>query len=231
MEAEEGRFLGNSGQLRARLSTTWPEAADPGERVLYCPWLDGPDHATQLWLAVLGWHDVNGRLLAALKQLPDGVAAHPQIFAGMFCADPFCDMRTLFAALLRAGVSGIVNLPSVTFLDGEVAETLESLNLGAERELACLRQARDACLRIVGCAADSVGAIALSELGAEFLVVHGGAPAPGSQKRETALRRAAANRTRLVAIGLGDLLRFGTCDGRPSSALLHTAGHTPATST
>ena len=205
MEAEEPHFLGNSGQLRVRLSTTWPAVADPGEWVLYCPWLDAPGHETQLWLAVLGWHDVNGRLLAALEHLPTSAVAHPNVFAGLFCADPFCDMRTLFAALLRVGIRGVINLPSVTFLDGEVAETLASLNLGAERELACLRQARKAGLRVVGCAADTVTAIAMGELGAELLVAHGAAPTAGAPKRETALSRSAANRTGLMVVGLGSL--------------------------
>jgi hypothetical protein len=168
---------GKTEQPPVRFALRWP----PGrvvrnDRLLLCPFMDGPDPQTAFWLGPLAWHDVNARLLAAL---PDAAAPRCLVYAGIFCIDPFRRDEDLFAAVLAAGIQGVVNLPSVSFIDGELATILGSFDLGVEREIAFLRRAHAAGLRIAGCAADADAANAMVQAGADFIIAHAGPPLPG----------------------------------------------------
>ncbi len=169
-EAGEMREMGKSG---VRLATRLPSAGPAAEgAVILCPWLDGPDPATLFWLGALSWHDANASLLAAL----DTATGAANVFAAMFCADPFRSPAALFERLRAAGVGGVVNLPSVTFLDGPLAGILSHFDLGPDRELRFLREARAAGFRVGGCVASRDMAQELAGLGAEFVIAHNGPP-------------------------------------------------------
>jgi len=137
---------------------------------------------------------------------------HPSpgvVYAGLFCVDPFRIVGDLYAALGAAGVTGIVNLPSVSVFDGELGSLLASFDLGIEREIAFLRNARAAGFRIAGCASSADIARRLAEAGADFVIAHGGAPRSRADDPSVAvarrLRRAVAG-TGMPVMALGDLL-------------------------
>jgi len=172
---------------------------------VFCPFLDGPDPATLFWLGGLAWQDANARLLASL-----GRVAPPRciVYAGVFAVDPFRRDEDLFAALATAGIQGVVNLPSVAFMDGELAAILGSFDLGAQREIAFLRRARATGLRIAGCAGDADAADAMVQAGAELIIAHAGPPLPA--KPDPGRAAAARLRRRFAAgppvISAGELL-------------------------
>ena len=174
------------GKVGVRLVARLPRDAETAaEPVILCPWLDGPDPATRFWLGVLSWHDANASLLAALDGLPPRRRAGP-VFAALFCADPFRSPADLFARLRAAGIAGVVNLPSVTFLDGPFADILRQFDLGPAREVRVLRQAHEAGFRIAGCADSREMARDLAALGSEFLIVHDGPPVPRTGRHKAA---------------------------------------------
>jgi hypothetical protein len=167
--------MGKIGKIPLRLAADWPTCGVGAERVVLCPWLRRPDLVASFWLSVLSWHDANAALLAALQK---AVPTAENVFVAVFCADPFRRPQTLFAALRRAGVVGIANLPSVSFLDGAFAATLEQSQLGTRREIEFLRLARQQGFRVIGCAAALDNADALADAGAEVIVAHAGPPLP-----------------------------------------------------
>ncbi len=169
--------LGKTGQPHIRLAHSLPSGRTAGDdHVVLCPFLGGPDPAALFWLGALAWQDANARLLAALR---DATPPRCIVYAGVFAVDPFRREEDIFAALTAAGIQGVVNLPSVDFMDGELAAILRSFDLGIQREIEFLRRARAAGLRIAGCAAHSDAADAMIEAGAELIIAHAGPPLPG----------------------------------------------------
>ena len=171
-----------------------------------CPFLAGLDPAVAFWLGGLAWHDANGALLAALATpVPPGA----QVYAGVFGVDPFRRDDDLFAALRRVGVPGVINLPTVSVMDGELGGILGSFQLGVEREIAFLLRARAAGFRIAGCVGSAETADQLAQAGADFLLAHGGPPQPGggdpSRGAAERLRRRFAGGPPVVSVG--ELLR------------------------
>ena len=179
--------MGNMGQRAVRLVSNLP-ASDAEEIILLCPFLSGLDPMLGMWLGPLAWHDCNATLLAALASALRPVAA--SVFAGVFCADPFRLTDDLLDTLCVAGIAGVVNLPSVSFLDGEFGQTLASLHLGVERELGFLRRARARGFRVAGCACALSDAQAMCAAGAELIISHSGPPLPErAHKRDPWARR------------------------------------------
>jgi predicted TIM-barrel enzyme len=163
-----------------------------GER-LFCPALHGhpPDHAE--YLALLPVQDSNGRLLAALAELREGVPEG--VCAGLLAVDPFRPAGPFLVALRRAGVRAVGNFPTTALFDGETGETLRGVGLGPEREATFLAQAAEAGFSVTGFAADTATGRRLRAAGAARLVVHPGAatgnPARDAEAAETAAAVAA----------------------------------------
>ena len=144
--------------------------------MVLCPFLHGLDPGVAFWLGSLAWHDANADLLAAI----DSPAQHRhRVYAGVFCVDPFRRDSDLFAALRRANIDGIINLPTVSAIDGELESILGSFDLGIGREIDFLHRAHDAGFRIAGCVATTEAADHLAAIGTDFIIAHGGPPQPG----------------------------------------------------
>jgi hypothetical protein len=173
--------MGKTEQSAIRLARRWPPSrVARDDRLVLCPFLDGPNPETTFWLGPLAWHDVNARLLTAVQGT---TPPRCTVYAGVFCVDPFRREEDIFAAIKAAGIQGIVNLPSISFMDGELATILGSFDLGVEREITFLSRARAAGLRIAGCTADAAAADALVQAGSEFIIMHAGPPLPGEPDR------------------------------------------------
>ena len=138
--------MGKNGQALFTLLTDWPSAFTEARirgRSILCPALRDLPPADALALAMLPIHDANGLSLEVLARAAQ--SNHSTIkpdYVGLCLTDPFRRMEDLFSAVRSAGITGIVNLPSIAALmkdaDDRVFGTLYA------RELFLMDQARDA---------------------------------------------------------------------------------------
>jgi predicted TIM-barrel enzyme len=148
-------------------------AATGSDRVILCPWIEQFPGVVGLWTSVLASHDANASLLAAL---PIARRRLPHVYAAVFAIDPLRTAEHLIHRIKQSGIAGIINFPSVSFIDGEAGEILNRLSLGMEREIEFLTICAGKGLNIAGVVRSAAAASRLVEAGADFLVVHGGAP-------------------------------------------------------
>lgn len=185
---------GKIEQPTLRLITAWPPSRASRATLVLCPFLAGLDAAVAFWIGGLAWHDANAGLLDAIRT---PAQRRHRIYAGVFCVDPFRRDDDVFAALRAARIDGVINLPTVSVIDGELGSILGSFNLGIDREVDFLRRAHDAGFRIAGCVGTAEAADQLATAGADFIIAHGGPPQPGladpSHVSANRLRRRFAN--------------------------------------
>jgi predicted TIM-barrel enzyme len=145
------------------LATTW----------ILCPWLEHLPETTGVWLSVLAVHDSNEELLQALGT---STKAWPKVYAGVFAVDTLRTSSQLIRCLKGSGVAGVINFPSISFIDGEAGEVFSGLSLGVDREIDFLRKCSSAGLRVAGVTKSIEAAEQLSNMGVDFLIAHGGPP-------------------------------------------------------
>ncbi len=149
--------------LAGSSATTW----------ILCPWIERFPRETGIWLSVLAAHDVNEGLLEAL---PASQRTWPRVYAGVFAVDTLRQTDQLIRHFKNAGIAGVINFPSTTFIDGEAATVLAGLSLGIDREIGFLRSCSKEGLGIAGVTNSAEAAHLLVKLGVEFLIAHGGPP-------------------------------------------------------
>src|SRR5688572_7884509 len=113
------------------------------EHCIWCPAIARYPHdppSLGIWLSPLAAHSANELLLQSL------------VDAGVFATDPLRTDTSLIRQLQAADVRGVINFPSVSFIDGQASATLDQLGLGIEREIKFLVSCREAGLRIAGVA-------------------------------------------------------------------------------
>jgi predicted TIM-barrel enzyme len=153
-------------------------AAAKGRILLVCPWLEGLDRASGIWIAALPIHDLNAFLETA-PALPK--PSEPTgCYHGIFALDRFRSQAHLFSLLRSRGIRRIINLPSVSFFDGRSASAFQSLNLGSEQEMGMLRAAREAGFDVAFCTRRPVDWRQVGEGVFDFVLSHEG---PGSEFR------------------------------------------------
>lgn len=167
-----------------RLTTTLAQAKPSAIRWIFCPWLKRFSGKNAFWLSVLAAHDANGVLLEAL---PPSGKYRPNVYAAVFAADVLRTPAQLIRSLKKAGIGGVINLPSVSFIDGEAGVTLNSLSLGVDRELEFLNACAKQGLRIAGVVGSVPFARRLLSAGADFLIAHGGPPLNGEKNSDNRL--------------------------------------------
>jgi predicted TIM-barrel enzyme len=140
---------------------------------ILCPWLTRYPTPSDVWLSVLAAHDANG---ARLEALAPSKQRRPNVYAAVFAIDVLRTTAYLIRHIKAAGVGGVINLPSVSFIDGDAGTVLDSLSLGVTRELEFLEACSKASLRIAGVAGSVASAKRLLAAGADFLIVHNGPP-------------------------------------------------------
>lgn len=149
------------------------EAANSATTWILCPWLEHLPETTGVWLSVLAVRDSNEELLQALAT---STKAWPQVYAGVFAVDTLRPSSQLIRCLKSSGVAGVINFPSISFIDGEAGEVFSGLALGVDREIDFLRKCSSAGLRIAGVTRSTAAAEQLSNIGVDFLIAHGGPP-------------------------------------------------------
>jgi predicted TIM-barrel enzyme len=118
--------------------------------IVLCPWLKGLPAETGPWIAALPIHDVND-FVDSDERLDVGAGRRPPIYVGLFALDRFRSSARLLTQLRKKGIERIVNLPSVSFFDGRSTSILDSLDLGYEKEVAFLREAKLMGFRVALC--------------------------------------------------------------------------------
>jgi len=149
------------------------DAADSTKTWILCPWLRQFPAPIGVWMSVLAAHDANDGLLCSI---PASAKSWPRVYAGVFAVDTLRRSSQLVDSLKSSGVAGVINFPSVSFIDGEAGKVLNGLSLGVDREIDFLRICSSEGLRVAGVARTIETAERLGELGADFLVAHGGPP-------------------------------------------------------
>jgi predicted TIM-barrel enzyme len=149
------------------------EATNSATAWILCPWLEHFPDTTGVWLSVLAVHDSNEGLLQALAA---STRAWPRVYAGVFAVDTLRTSSQLIHCLKSAGVGGVINFPSISFIDGEAGEVFSGLSLGVDREIDFLRKCSSAGLRVAGVTKSMEAAEQLSNMGVDFLIAHGGPP-------------------------------------------------------
>jgi predicted TIM-barrel enzyme len=156
-----------------RIVSTWPPRAGfaPDSEWIFCPWAHGLPQSTSLWIASLPIHDSNAVLLDAISSVEFRDASSKPTFAGVWMVDPFRRPERLFRAVADAGISGVVNLPTVGVFGGATARALDGLGTSVGREITMLAEARGQGLRIGGVATTSEVAGEMINVGCEFVVL------------------------------------------------------------
>ena len=149
------------------------ETANSATTWILCPWLERFPESTGIWLSVLAAHDSNEGLLLALAA---STGVWPKVYAGVFAVDTLRPSPQLIRCLKNAGVAGVINFPSISFIDGEAGEVFSGLSLGVDREIEFLQKCSSAGLRIAGVAKSIEAAGQMSNIGVDFLIAHGGPP-------------------------------------------------------
>ncbi|HEV7455732.1 MAG TPA: phosphoenolpyruvate hydrolase family protein [Roseococcus sp.] len=116
--------------------------------------------------------DVNGALVAALAARAPFRAAPP--IAAIFPCDPFLRLRDMATSLRAAGITEVVNLPSVQAHEGEAAAALGAVGYRAEREFRALLALAEHGLRPLAYAARQEEAEAALSLGLRHILLPAG---------------------------------------------------------
>jgi predicted TIM-barrel enzyme len=149
--------------LSGNSATTW----------ILCPWIERFPLDTGIWLSVLAAHDVNEGLLEALSA---SKRTWRRVYAGVFAVDSLRQTTQLIRHFKSAGIAGVINFPSTSFIDGEAGTVLAGLSLGIDREISFLRACSMEGLGIAGVTNSPEAAHILVKLGVDFLIAHGGPP-------------------------------------------------------
>src|SRR5712664_353547 len=123
------------------------EAANSATTWILCPWLEHLPDTTGVWMSVLAVHDSNEGLLQALAT---STKAWPKVYAGVFAVDTLRTSSQLIRSLKSAGIAGVINFPSISFIDGDAGDVFSGLSLGVDREIDFLRKCSRAGLRVAG---------------------------------------------------------------------------------
>jgi len=153
--------------------------------------------------------DANGIVLemGGREVLP--VTRNVPVIAGVFASDPTREMWHLLKQISELGFSGVINFPSVAWLEGELRDGLESSGLGFQRELDMIRIARGMDLYTLAYCFTPEEATAMVAAGVDCVVAHMGNTAGGSVGQEVVVALdEAARRCQAIA----DAARNGRAD-------------------
>jgi predicted TIM-barrel enzyme len=167
------RASGSVCDVRLARNLAQTLSANASARWILCPWLDRFPKDTGVWLSVLAAHDANEDLLEAL---PASKKRWLKVYAGVLAVDTLRPTAQLIRHFKSAGIYGVINFPSVSFIDGEAAKVFKGLSLGIEREIEFLQACSMEGLRIAGVTNSAEAAQRLVQIGVDFLISHGGPP-------------------------------------------------------
>jgi predicted TIM-barrel enzyme len=145
--------------------------------------------------------DANGivKEMGEREVLP--VTRNTPVVAGVFASDPTRQMPHFLRELIALGFSGVINFPSIAWLEGELRAGLESSGLGFQREVDMICAAGEAGLFTMAYVFTAEEAIAMARAGVDCVVAHMGNTVGGSvgQPHAIALDSAAALTQKIIS--------------------------------
>ncbi len=100
------------------------------------------------------------------------VIRNTPVIAGVFAADPTREMDHFLRELIDLGFSGVINFPSIAWVEGELRAGLESSGLGFEREVNMIKIAGEAGLFTLAYVFTPEEASAMAKAGVDSVVAH-----------------------------------------------------------
>jgi predicted TIM-barrel enzyme len=116
--------------------------------------------------ALLPLGDANAILLELARERPDDAP----VLAGVCATDPLRLMDRFVAELRALGFTGVINSPSVGWIDGSPRRSLEETGLGYAKEVELVKIAREADLVAVALAFTPDEAVLMVRAGADVVV-------------------------------------------------------------
>jgi predicted TIM-barrel enzyme len=135
---------------------------------------------------MMPYGDANQVVVEMAREVLPVVKRTP-VLAGVCGTDPFRVMKPFLRDLQAMGFSGVQNFPTVGLIDGKFRQGLEETDMGFDKEVEMIRQARE--LGLLTCpyvfTEDEAGAMARA--GADVLIPHMGLTTKGSIGAKSAL--------------------------------------------
>ena len=154
------------------------DALGPAERArsIFLPALAPFPPETWPVVALLPVLDINGALGAALEARRPFRGAAP--VAGLFACDPFLRLADMATTLRRAGITAVVNFPTVQVFEGETAAALAAVGYRVEAEFRLLQRLAEQGFTPIACAISRRAVDAALGLGLRRILLHPGVSPP-----------------------------------------------------
>ncbi|WP_020468960.1 phosphoenolpyruvate hydrolase family protein [Zavarzinella formosa] len=115
------------------------------------------------------------------------VARNTPVLAGVCGTDPFRIMKLFLREIQALGFSGVQNFPTVGLIDGTFRKGLEETEMGFDREVEMIREAREIGLLTCPYVFTEAEAEAMAKAGADVLIPHMGLTTKGSIGAKSAM--------------------------------------------
>lgn len=122
--------------------------------------------------------EMGNEVLPVVKDTP--------VLAGVCGTDPFCNIPHFLDELKAQGFAGVQNFPTVGLIDGNFRKNLEETGMGYGLEVDMIRQAHEKGMLTTPYVFNEQDAVAMTEAGADVIVVHMGLTTGGDIGADTA---------------------------------------------
>ena len=134
---------------------------------------------------LLSYDDANAIVQELGDEILPGIKKTP-LLTGVCGTDPFRVMEMFLGQLKEQGFNGVQNFPTVGVVDGRFRANLEETNMGYRMEVDMIRQAHELDLFTCPYVFDPEQGEAMTEAGADLLVIHLGLVTKLAMKNGTA---------------------------------------------
>src|SRR3990170_3721001 len=135
---------------------------------------------------MMPYGDANAIVMDMAREVLPVVQRTP-VLAGVCGTDPFRIMDVFLPELKRIGFTGVQNFPTVGLFDGNFRVNLEETGMGFDLEVEMIRHAHERDLLTSPYVFDPEQAVAMTQAGADVLVVHLGLTTSGAVGAQTAI--------------------------------------------
>jgi predicted TIM-barrel enzyme len=135
---------------------------------------------------MMPYGDANQIVVEMAREVLPVVRKTP-VLAGVCGTDPFRIMKLFLREIQAMGFSGVQNFPTVGLIDGTMRQGLEETDMGYDKEVDMIREARELGLLTCPYVFTEKEAEAMARAGADVLIPHMGLTTKGSIGAKTAL--------------------------------------------
>jgi predicted TIM-barrel enzyme len=122
--------------------------------------------------------EMGNEVLPVVKETP--------VLAGVCGTDPFFNVPLFLDELKASGFAGVQNFPTVGLIDGNFRKNLEETGMGYGLEVEMIRQAHEKGMLTTPYVFSTDDAVAMTQAGADIIVVHLGLTTGGDIGADTA---------------------------------------------